>query len=83
MVGDGANDVIALKLAPIGISFKKQSSILAQRVSDVLINGDLMHILSLIKTGKQVNLTIKITNISRLTILLSSLIIIYLLIYLV
>ena len=44
MVGDGANDSIALNVADIGISFVENSSPFATRLSKILINnlGDLL-----------------------------------------
>jgi len=44
MVGDGANDSIALKVADIGISFVDNSSPFAKRLAKILINnlGDLL-----------------------------------------
>lgn len=76
MVGDGPNDVIALKLADISISFREHSSILAQNVSDILIKDDLKGILWLMKIGAQVKAKLKTTDILRKTalVLLSSLI---------
>ena len=43
MVGDGANDAIALKVADIGVSFMKNSSPFAKRLAKILITdlGDL------------------------------------------
>lgn len=38
MVGDGTNDVIALRVADVAISFVEHSSVLAQWVADILIN---------------------------------------------
>ena len=44
MVGDGANDSIALRVADIGVSFVENSSPFARRLSKILINdlGDLL-----------------------------------------
>jgi P-type Ca2+ transporter type 2C len=46
MVGDGANDGIALKVADIGISFGSDSSLIARRLSKIHINdlADLMRL---------------------------------------
>ena len=48
MVGDGANDTIALKAADVAISFVKNSSPMAKRVSDILIS-DLSDLLTVIQ----------------------------------
>jgi Ca2+-transporting ATPase len=66
MIGDGVNDVIALKLADLSISFKEKSSALAQKVSDVLINSDLKDVLRLIKTGRRIGRKVKLTNYTRI-----------------
>jgi Ca2+-transporting ATPase len=46
MVGDGANDSIALRVSDIGISFVDNSSPFAKRLAKILINhlGDLLMI---------------------------------------
>lgn len=51
VVGDGTNDVIALKSADVGISFVERSSPLAKRAAKVLIN-DLTDILRVVETAR-------------------------------
>jgi len=51
VIGDGANDVIALKSADVGISFIERSSPLAKRAAKVLIN-DLTDILRVLETAR-------------------------------
>jgi Ca2+-transporting ATPase len=51
MVGDGANDVIALRSADVGISFFNKSSPLAKRTAMVLVN-DLGDILRIVETAR-------------------------------
>jgi Ca2+-transporting ATPase len=53
MVGDGANDSIALKVADIGISFVENSSPFARRLSKILIN-DLGDLLTLAQGSKRI-----------------------------
>jgi len=48
MVGDGANDTIALKAAQVAISFAKNGSPMAKRVSDILVN-DLSDLLTVMQ----------------------------------
>lgn len=52
VVGDGTNDVIALKSADVGISFVERSSPLAKRAAKVLIN-DLSDIPLLLEAGRR------------------------------
>jgi Ca2+-transporting ATPase len=51
VIGDGTNDVIALKSADVGISFVERSSPMAKRKAKVLIN-DLTDILRVMETAR-------------------------------
>jgi magnesium-transporting ATPase (P-type) len=51
VIGDGTNDVIALKSADVGISFVERSSPMAKRAAKVLIN-DLTDLLRLMETAR-------------------------------
>ena len=52
MVGDGANDAIALRAANVGLSFVENSSPFAKRASKILIN-DLADLLTLIQCARE------------------------------
>lgn len=68
MIGDGPNDGIALKVADIGISFAKNSSPIARRLSNVLIN-DLADVQLLIEGSQRLQTTIKHVKALRISIL--------------
>jgi Ca2+-transporting ATPase len=51
VIGDGTNDVIALKSADVGISFVERSSPMAKRTAKILIN-DLADILRVMETAR-------------------------------
>lgn len=72
MVGDGPNDGIALKVADIGISFSKNSSPIARRLSKVLIS-DLADLLSLIESAKRIKRRDKHLRFFRILIVVLSL----------
>ena len=76
MVGDGANDTVALKVADVGISFVENSSPLAKRVSKILIN-DLADLLTIIQSARRIKWRIKYLMLFRVTILVSILLILY------
>ncbi len=55
MVGDGPNDAIALKVADIGISFRSNSSAIARKLADVLLN-DLTDLLLLLESSHRIQI---------------------------
>jgi len=76
MVGDGANDTIALKVADVGISFAENSSPFAKRVSKILINN-LADLLTIIQSAGQTKKRIKYLTLSRAMVLVSMSLILY------
>jgi P-type Ca2+ transporter type 2C len=76
MIGDGPNDGIALKVADIGISFIKNSSPIARRVSKILIH-ELADVLRLIEGSDRLNRRIGNLEIIRLLIIAGLLLSIY------
>jgi len=77
MVGDGANDTIALKVADVGISFVENSSPFAKRVSKTLIK-DLADLLALIQSARRTKWRIKYLMLFRAVVLTTMLLILYL-----
>jgi len=77
MVGDGANDTIALKVADVGISFFENSSPLAKRVSKILIN-DLADLMTLIQSARRTKWRIKYLMLFRAVVLTSMSLVLYL-----
>jgi Ca2+-transporting ATPase len=61
MIGDGPNDGVALKVADVGISFAKNSSPIARRLSKILINElpDLLRLMEEACRIKRTNLILK------------------------
>ena len=76
MVGDGANDTIALRVADVGISFLENSSPLAKRVSKILIN-DLTDLLITIQIARRTKSWVKRLVLFRVIILVSVLLVLY------
>lgn len=76
MVGDGANDTIALKVADVGISFVENSSPLAKRASKILINN-LADLLTIIQSAKRIKWRVKFLMLFRATILVTMFLILY------
>jgi Ca2+-transporting ATPase len=80
MVGDGPNDGIALKVADIGISFVKNSSPIARRLSRILIN-DLADLLKLIEGAHRIKRRAMHLKLFRILILVVSLLNIYICVF--
>jgi len=76
MVGDGANDTVALKVADVGIAFAENSSPLAKRVSKILIN-DLADLLTIIQSARRIKWRVKYLVLFRVITLISMLLILY------
>lgn len=77
MVGDGPNDVVALKVAGIGVSFKENSSPFAKRIAKILIN-DLPDLLTIICSAKRLKQRSKYLMILRVLILVAVYLVLYL-----
>ena len=77
MIGDGPNDGIALKVADIGISFIKNSSPIARRLSKILIS-ELPDLLRIIEGANRIKRTAKYFKLLRVLILIVILLGLYL-----
>jgi Ca2+-transporting ATPase len=53
MVGDGANDTLAMKAADVGVAFGDDASPMAKRVAPILIN-DLAGLVTLVEGGRRI-----------------------------
>ncbi len=77
MVGDGPNDGIALKVADVGISFVKNSSPIARRLSKVLINH-LTDLLILLEGAQRIKRRTQQLKSLRILVLAASFVFFYL-----
>lgn len=64
MLGDGPNDVLALKAADIGVSFVQHSSPIARQLSKILVN-DLTDLLDLLRASDRLHRRIEIFKVMR------------------
>lgn len=77
MVGDGANDTVALKVADVGISFREDSSPFARRVSKFLIN-DLPDLMAIFQSGCRIKRRVNYLLLVRIMLLASVFLVLYL-----
>jgi len=68
MVGDGPNDGVALKLADIGVSLTNNSSVIARRLSKMLIT-DLSDLVELLQAARRIKTSAHVLRILRILIL--------------
>ena len=76
MVGDGANDTVAIKVADIGISFVENSSPLAKRVAKILIN-ELADLVTILQSVKRIQGRVKYLLLFRSAVLLAIFLLVY------
>lgn len=77
MVGDGANDTIALKVADVGVSFKGNSYPFARRISKIQIN-DLADPLTVIRSARRMKWRSKHLMYQRSAVIASVFFVLYL-----
>lgn len=76
MVGDGANDGLALKVADLGFSFHQNSSPIAKRLSRILIN-DLYAIPALIESSVKIHKKMGLYHIFLISFIILPIILLY------
>lgn len=76
MIGDGANDGIALKVADLGLSFHTNSSPIAKRLSKILIN-DLYAIPALIESSVKIHKKMRSYHLFRILLITLPIVILY------
>ena len=76
MVGDGANDTVALGVADVGVSFRESSSPWAKRVSRILIH-DLADLLTIIAGARRIKRWLKYLMLFRVAALIAMLVSLY------
>lgn len=76
MIGDGANDGLALKIADLGFSFQSNSSPIAKRLAKILIN-DLHELIDLLETSEKLHKQMRNYAIIRILLITIPIIILY------
>lgn len=76
MVGDGPNDGIALRVADIGISFTKNSSLIARRFSQILL-PELTDLMAVVEGAYRVHWKARILKAFRLLLIIGSMVGVY------
>lgn len=76
MVGDGANDTVALKAADVGIAFGSNASPIARRVSQIFIN-DLADLVTIVQGARRIRQSLDDLAALRAMILLATLLGLY------